>query len=70
MRVLNAVLFEGIFNGNYIGMDKSRLREEETPLKPLHGQFLGAQKGDDKSWLRLKKGKLKKETEGLITAAH
>ena len=39
MRVLNAVLFEGIFNGNYIGMDKSRLREEETPLKPLHGQF-------------------------------
>ena len=60
-KVLNAVLFEGIFDGNYIGMDKSRLREES---------FSGAQKGDDRSWLRLKKGKLKKETEGLITAAH
>ena len=73
-KVLNAVLFEGILDGNYVGVDKSRLREERHQrylAKPLHGQFFrSTQKDrDDKSWLWLKNGKLKKETEGLIIAA-
>ena len=72
--MLNAVLFEGILDGNYVGVDKSRLREERHQrylAKPLHGQFFrSTEKGrDDKSWLWLKNGKLKKETEGLIIAA-
>ena len=39
--------------------------------KPLHGQFL-RQTGeirDDATWDWLRKGDLKKETEGMITAA-
>ena len=73
-KVLNAVLFEGILDGNNVGVDKSRLREEKHQrylAKPLHGQFFrNPEKGrDDKSWIWLKNGKLKKETEGLITAA-
>ena len=73
-KVLNAVLFERILDGNYVGVDKSRLREERHQrylAKPLHGQFFrSTEKGrDDKSWLWLKNGKLKKETEGLIIAA-
>ena len=73
-KVLNAVLFEGILDGNYVGMDKSRLREERPQrylAKPLHGQFFRSTEKvrDYKSWLWLKNGKLKKETEGLIIAA-
>ena len=69
-KVLNAVLFEGILDGNYVGVDKSRLREERRQrylAKPLHRST--EKNRDDKSWLWLKNGKLKKETEGLIIAA-
>ena len=73
-KVLNAVLFEGILDGNYVGVDKSRLREERHQrylAKPLHGQFFRSTEKDrdDKSWLWLRNGKLKKETEGVIIAA-
>ena len=73
-KMLNAVLFEGIREGNYVGVDKSRFREERHQrylAKPLNGLFFrSTQKGrDDKSWLWLKNGKHKKETEGLIIAA-
>ena len=64
----------GDLDGNYVAADNSRLREERHQrylAKPLHGQFFRSTENDrdDKSWLWLKDGKLKKETEGLITAA-
>ena len=68
-KVLNAVLFEGILNKNYVGMDKSRIGEERHQrylAKPLHGQLFSSTEKDrdDKSWLWLKKGNLKKRQKG------
>ena len=46
-------------------------RAEGWKNKPLHGQFLRQTEEirDDATWAWLRKGALKKETEGMITAA-
>ena len=46
-------------------------RAEGWKNKPLHGQFLRQTEEirDDATWDWLRKGDLKKETEGMITAA-
>ena len=52
--------------------EKKRLeRTEGWKNKPLHGQFLrqADEIRDDATWDWLRKGDLKKETEGMITAA-
>ena len=53
---------------------KNQRREERTrdwQEKPLHGRFLRCTKevASSKTWEWLRRGELKKETEGLITAA-
>ena len=53
---------------------KNQRREERTldwQEKPLHGRFLRCTEevASSKSWEWLRRGELKKETEGLITAA-
>ncbi len=46
-------------------------RHQDWRNKPLHGRFLRCTEevASSKSWNWLKSGELKKETEGLITAA-
>ena len=53
---------------------KNRRREERTrdwQKKPLHDRFLRCTEevASSKTWEWLRRGELKKETEGLITAA-
>ena len=54
-------------------VDKTMMNKERKRKlvdKPLHGQFFrSTQNRDEKSWEWLKKGTLKKETEGLLMAA-
>ena len=47
-------------------------RAEGWKNKPLHDQFLRQTEEirDDATWAWLRKGALKKETEGMIIAAH
>ena len=70
---LKAVLRENIWSVEETTVDKSMMNEERKRKlldKPLHGQFFGStQDRDEKSWEWIKKGKLKKETEGLLMAA-
>ena len=50
---------------------KKSERQNELTEKALHGQYFRQTKGlgTEESWLWLKSGVLKKETEGLIVAA-
>ena len=70
---LKAVAQEQVLKVRREGMDKKSLREERREkylAKPLHGQFFrGTENRDERSWEWLKRGKLKKETEGLLFAA-
>ncbi len=71
---LRAVAQEGILKKNeeFKGMKAKREERKKKFLeKPLHGQFFrGTEKDrDEGSWEWLRKGTLKKETEGLLTAA-
>ena len=69
-KVLKAVAREQVLRE---GMDKKSLTEERREkylAKPLHGQFFrDTENRDERSWEWLKRGKLKKETEGLLFAA-
>ena len=49
----------------------SKSRMEEWKSNPMHGQFLRQTKDlfSNDTWLWLQRGELKKETEGMITAA-
>ena len=66
-KALKAVAREQVLKVRREGMDKKSLREERREkylAKPLHGQFFrGTENRDGRSWERLKRGKLKKETE-------
>ncbi len=72
-KALNAVRLEQILK-NDNGRDKITCEEERKQrllAKPLHGQFFRSteEESHPRSWNWLKKGWLKKETEGLLTAA-
>ena len=59
-------------NPNIVKGRLRRAREERYYSKPLHSAFLRETeevRDEDNSWLWVKKGYLKKETEGLIMAA-
>ena len=70
---LKAVLRENILSVEETTVDKTMMNEERKRKlvdKPLHGQFFrSTQDRDEKSWEWIKKGKLKKETEGFLMAA-
>ena len=70
---LKAVLRENILSIEKATVDKTMMNEERKRKlvdKPLHGQFFrSTQDRDEKSWDWVEKGKLKKETEGLLMAA-
>ena len=72
-KALKAVTRKQVLKVRREGMDKKNLREERREkylAKPLHGQFFrGTENRDERSWEWLKRGKLKKETEGLLFAA-
>ena len=72
-KALKAVAREQVLKVRREGMDKKSLREERCEkylAKPLHGQFFrGTENRDERSWEWLKRGKLKKETEGLLFVA-
>ena len=72
-KALKAVAREQVLKVRREGIDKKSLREERREkylAKPLHGQFFrGTENRDERSWEWLKRGKLKKETEGLLFAA-
>ena len=72
-RALKAVVEEHILKENDLkGMgDIRQERKDQFKEKPLHGQFFKSVESiaDKQSWQWLKKGHLKKETEGLILAA-
>ena len=57
---------------NEIKRRKVRERTEEVRCKKLHGQFLMEmdESASENSWSWLRTGYLKKETEGLLVAAH
>ena len=74
--LLQEVVNEGIMSENEnpktIKEKIRRTREEKYYKKSLHSAFLRETeevRDDDNSWLWVKKGYLKKETEGLIMAA-
>ena len=69
-RMLIAVHKEEVLKEKEPGKDKATCSKIPRE-KPLHGQFLRStdDKRDPKSWEWLKRGKLKKETEGLLMAA-
>ena len=72
-KALNAVRLEQILK-NDNGRDKITCEEERKQrllAKPLHGQFFRSteEESHPRSWNWLKKGWLKKETEGLLTTA-
>ena len=50
----------------------SKLQMEEWQSKPMHGQFLKLTKGlsSNDTWQWFQRVELKKETEGMIMAAH
>lgn len=70
---LKAVQNENTLRVRNNGAGKEELREERRRRylsKCLHGQYeKNTEKKDEKSWEWLKKGELKKETEGLLMAA-
>ena len=70
---LIAVKREQVLKDKRGGTVKEAIRQERKQhhlSKPLHGQFEKNTQGKDKkSWDWLKKGNLKKETEGLLMAA-
>ena len=70
---LKAVQNENTLKAKNNGVGKKELREERRNRylnKCLHGQYeKNTQEKDEKSWEWLKKGHLKKETEGLLMAA-
>lgn len=72
-KILKAVSLEQVLKHDF-GRDNKTLQEERKEKllkKPLHGQFHRGieEESDPRSWNWLKKGWLKKETEGLLTAA-
>ena len=73
-QALCAVSQEGVFKIKDSSMDKTAFQEqrcERFVAKPLHGQFFRAteEDRDERTWDWLRKGRLKRETEGLVTAA-
>ena len=73
-RMLKAVDKEKIIKEKDPGKDKVSYSEEHAQRyreKPLHGQFVRGteQIRDQKTWEWLKRGKLKRESEGFLMAA-
>ena len=70
-RLLNAVQKEGILNEGKNREEVKEQRKSQYEEKVLHGQFMRNTESvrDKGTWLWLRKGTLKKETEGSITAA-
>ena len=48
---------------------QKKKKEEEWRKKALHGQFITRIEASEDTWGWLRRGKLKKETEGMILAA-
>ena len=62
---------EGILGEGMSKEDVAEKRKNQYKEKPLHGQYVRSTEEirDDKSWNWLKRGTLKKETEGTLMAA-
>ena len=70
-KLLKAEKDEGILGEGMSKGDVAEKRRNQYKEKPLHGQYVRSTEEirDHKSWKWLKKGTLKKETEGTLMAA-
>ena len=70
-KLLKSVKDEGILGEGMSKEDVAEKRKNQYKEKPLHGQYVRSTEEirDDKSWNWLKRGTLKKETEGTLMAA-
>ena len=70
-KLLKAVKDEGILGEGMSKEDVAEKRRNQYKEKPLHGQYVRSTEEirDHKSWNWLKRGTLKKETEGTLMAA-
>ena len=70
-KLLKAVKDEGIRGEGMSKEDVAEKRRNQYKEKPLHGQYVRSteEMRDHKSWNWLKRGTLKKETEGTLMAA-
>ena len=70
-KLLKDVKDEGILGEGMSKEDVAEKRKNQYKEKPLHGQYVRSTEEirDDKSWNWLKRGTLKKETEGTLMAA-
>ena len=70
-KLLKGVKDEGILGEGMSKEDVAEKRKNQYKEKPLHGQYVRSTEEirDDKSWNWLKRGALKKETEGTLMAA-
>ena len=70
-KLLKGVKDEGILGEGMSKEDVAEKRRNQYKEKPLHGQYVRSTEEirDDKSWNWLKRGTLKKETEGTLMAA-